>query len=79
MSSFVIRTEGYKLDGLPSGLWSLRSPSGTTYTIDSEEGTCSCPDFRGRGHRRACKHLRGIWSLLQLCPWVERQSHKGGL
>jgi hypothetical protein len=66
--SLLISPAGYELTPLPSGLWSVRSPSGAVYQVDVEAGTCSCPDARARGHRRACKHVKAVWGLLELVP-----------
>lgn len=65
---FLVVTEGYRLDTLPAGRWRLTSPTGHVYEVDPEAGTCNCADFRSRGHRRACKHLTGVWALLRLVP-----------
>ncbi len=67
---FVINTSGYRLDRLPSGLWRLQSPRGCSYTIDPQEGTCTCPDGQIRGADRVCKHVKAIWNLLRLVPWL---------
>ena len=38
----------------------LSSDKKTLYTVDPVAGTCTCPDFRHRGHERQCKHLREL-------------------
>lgn len=40
----------------------VTSRSGNTYTVDTEEGTCTCPDHRYRGSR--CRHIEAA-SLAQ--------------
>ena len=39
------------------------SDSGHTYDVDTELGTCTCPDYRYRHHE--CKHLKGIRMTLE--------------
>ncbi|OGG56633.1 MAG: hypothetical protein A3F84_08395 [Candidatus Handelsmanbacteria bacterium RIFCSPLOWO2_12_FULL_64_10] len=68
MSTFRIDAPGYTLTHLSPGTWRISSPSGRAYTVHPEAGTCTCPDAQARGHRRACKHLRGLWALLKLMP-----------
>lgn len=65
---FQVNAEGYLLKPAPGGRWHLVSPSGHTYTVDPLAGTCTCPDFHARGHKRVCKHVEGIWALLKLVP-----------
>lgn len=45
-------------NGVATGLYEVESESGSQYTVDAEEGRCSCPDHQ---HRNAqCKHLRRV-------------------
>jgi hypothetical protein len=45
-------------NGAATGLYEVESESGSQYTVDAEEGRCSCPDHQ---HRNAqCKHLRRV-------------------
>nr|WP_223174025.1 SWIM zinc finger family protein [Haloferax sp. AS1] len=39
-------------------IYQVDSPSGKSYEVDVEAGTCSCPDHRKRGVE--CKHLRRV-------------------
>lgn len=39
-------------------LWSIKGDTGNFYITDTEELTCTCPDWKNRGHLRPCKHLR---------------------
>lgn len=69
MSTLLISAAGYRIaSGSINGFWTVTSPSGAVYQVDPASGSCSCPDSRARGHRRACKHLRACWSLLELVP-----------
>lgn len=65
---FQVIADGYVLTRADPGCWRILSPSGASYTVDPEAGTCTCPDVAARGHRRACKHLKAIWALLKLVP-----------
>lgn len=57
------------------GLYTVVSGSGKTYTVDTREGACTCPDARYRD--RDCKHQRRVAYELgdrTLPGWADRGS-----
>lgn len=45
-------------DPTTPGQVNVRSQSGNTYVVDTEEDTCTCPDYYYRGRR--CRHLDAV-------------------
>ncbi len=41
-------------------VYDVLSESGSTYVVDVEEETCTCPDFEQRQPDGGCKHLRRV-------------------
>lgn len=42
------------------GFYQVASSSGSTYTVDARDRSCTCRDFEYRGDQRECKHLRRV-------------------
>ncbi len=41
-------------------VYDVLSESGSTYVVNVEEETCTCPDFEQRHPDGGCKHLRRV-------------------
>lgn len=52
------REEPIRVTPIGGGIYEVSTPSGHEYTVDLEEGRCTCPDHQFRGVR--CKHLRRV-------------------
>ncbi|RQG94820.1 hypothetical protein [Natrarchaeobius chitinivorans] len=46
--------------GQQGPVYTVLSESGTTYVVDVEKETCTCPDFEQRQPDGGCKHLRRV-------------------
>ena len=79
--------QGYRAKWTDDRTVTVKTPSGTTYTIDhadsddAGETNCSCPFFAGREGRLGCKHLLGYRLLLMRVQqararaWAEYACH----
>lgn len=57
-------TDGYRAKPVGDALVEIGSPSGETYTVDTQACTCSCPFYQKRQGKYGCKHLLGLEKLL---------------
>jgi hypothetical protein len=53
-------TEKQTVLSLGGGIYSVTTESGSEYRVDSQEGRCTCPDFKHRNPEGGCKHLRRL-------------------
>jgi hypothetical protein len=56
-------------NGVATGLYEVESESGSQYTVDVEEGRCSCPDHQNRDAK--CKHIQRVALEMQYAGLVE--------
>jgi len=55
--------KGYQVWPHEPGVWKVTGGH-ADYYVEPEAGRCSCPAYR------TCKHLRMVWELEALCPWL---------
>ena len=56
--------DGYRIRRLDTHRYLIRSEKGGTYTVSSDESTCTCPFFEKHGGHYPCKHTLGWKKLL---------------
>lgn len=56
--------DGYRIRSLDSHRYLIRSQDGTTYKVDRQENSCTCPFFVKNSGRYPCKHTLGWRKLL---------------
>lgn len=55
---------GYRARWKGTYVLEVRSPQGAAYRVDTLNGACDCPFFRGHQGRHPCKHVLGWKRLL---------------
>ncbi len=56
--------DGYRARWRGTYVLDIRSPQGAAYRLDTLNGSCDCPFFRGHQGRHPCKHVLGWERLL---------------
>ncbi|WP_235157946.1 hypothetical protein [Halobacterium salinarum] len=57
------------IDGFATGLYTIHSSSGSTYTVDLDtRPPCNCPDMEYNAPENGCKHFQRVQMMLDETP-----------